>query len=682
MTEKHQARRPAAPKKPRSLVTHGHARVDPWYWLRDRDDPDVLAHLEAENAWTEARLAPVQNLRQALVHEMRSRIPPDEASPPYREGDWYYNDRYEPGKEYPLYCRRAMPDGDEHILLDCNRLAQDHAYFALRGFTVSPDGRRAAFGIDTKGNRFYTIRFLDLDTGEFLDDEVADVTSNIEWAADSRTILYVRQHRETLRSYQVWLHSGDGGDDQLIYQEDDETCWLGLEKSLSGRYLYLLSESTLATEVRCLPAVSPGAEPALFLPQRDNHEYYVTDGEDRFFILSNDGAVNFRIFECPLDKTARSAWKELVAHRNEVLIESMEVFADFIALAVVDDGLDRIEIVNRCDGSMSRITFDEQVYTASPVDNFVYRTRRLRFGFESPITPESIYDFDLDSGRQELVWRQHVPGGFDHDAYDTERHMVEVRDGTLVPLSLVYRKGLKRDGQSPLLVYGYGAYGISTPPEFDTDVFSLIDCGFVYAIAHVRGGAELGRRWYYAGRRRDKMNTFLDFIDVTRYLHARGYSSPPHTYATGRSAGGLLMGAVANLAPGLYNGIASQVPFVDVVTTMLDESIPLTTAEYDEWGNPNDRSSYFYMLGYSPYDNVREQAYPHLIATTGLHDSQVQYWEPAKWVQRVRETRTNDNLVLLYTDMEAGHSGKTGRYRALEDEARVFAFFLMLEEMA
>jgi len=639
----------------------------------------VLAHLEAENAWTQTQLEPAAEIRRTLLAEMRSRMPAEEASPPYREGDWLYYHRYEPGKEYPLYCRRRHASAPEELMLDANRLAEGHGYFALRGFTVAPNGRRAAFGVDTRGNRFYTIRFLNLDTGRLEDQRIDRVTSNFEWAADSRTLLYVRQHRETLRSYQVWRRHTDDEADHLVYEEGDESCWLGLDRSLSGRFLYLTSEATLFTEVRVLSADAPGSIPAVFLPRRRGHEYYVTDGVDRFFVLSNQAAENFRVFECPLDRSDCEAWREIVPHRDHVLIDSVDVFEDFIALGVVDDGLDQIEILDRADGASRRIDFDEQVYAAGPVDNYEYRSTSLRFGFESPVTPESIYDYDVRSGQRERIWRQHVPGGYDAAAYTSERHMVEVRDGSRVPISIVRRRDLTPRAETPLLVYAYGAYGISTAPDFDPDLVSLLDRGFVYVIAHVRGGSELGRRWYFAGRRREKMNSFLDFIDVVRYLHARGYSSPPHSYAAGGSAGGLLMAAVANFAPGLFHGLATRVPFVDVVTTMLDTSVPLTTGEFDEWGNPAERDSYFYMLGYSPYDNVREQDYPHILVTSGLHDTQVQFWEPAKWVAKLRDLKTDDNLVLLSMDLEAGHSGKTGRYRSLEDTALVYAFFLMLE---
>ena len=675
---------PPQPRKRRKTLTqHGHVRFDDYFWMNQRDDPEVIAHLRAENAFTQTVMRDTETLQRDLIEEMRGRLVPDDASAPFRDGDYFYYYHFEPNGEYPLYCRKqGSLDADEELLIDCNQLARGHSYFALRGFGVSPDHRLAAYGIDTRGDRFYTVSVIDLATGERVGEDIPDVTANLEWANDNRTLFYTRQHRQTLRDYQIWRHSLDGGDDTLVYQEDDDTCWLGVEKSLSGDLLFLVSAATLWTEVRYLPADAPGADPRVFLPKSDAHEYYVTDGRDRFFVLSNDAAVNFRVFECPLDNTDRSAWQEIVPHRDNVLVDSFDVFESFLALSVVDDGLDQIELLDRASLNTTRLPIDDPVYTAAPSDNHVYDTRTLRYSIESLATPESIVDFDLDSGKKTLIKQQRVPGGFNSDDYATERLLVSVRDGTRVPVSLIHRRDVVRDGSAPLLVYAYGSYGISTDPDFDTDVLSLLDRGFVYAIAHVRGGSELGRPWYHAGRRREKMNTFLDFVDVTKHLQAVGYSSPAHTYAMGGSAGGLLMGVVANLAPGLYNGIIAEVPFVDVVTTMLDESIPLTTGEFDEWGNPTDMRSYHYMLGYSPYDNVREQPYPNLLVTTGYHDSQVQYWEPAKWVAKLRDEKTNANLALLWTELEAGHSGKSGRYQSLADTALVYAFMLMLEGAA
>ena len=660
--------------------SHGRRRDDDYYWLKEREDPEVHAYLEAENRYAEAVLAPAASLRSRLIDEMKSRIPADEQSAPYRDGAFFYYYRYEPGQEYPIYCRRRGSQAAvEQVLLDVNELAADEDYFSLRNFEVSPDHRLAVFAIDTRGRRFYTLRFIDLETGGLLDDRITDVTSNAEWANDGQTILYTRQDPDTLRDYQVWRHSLGENRDRLVYEERDETCWLQVERSLSGRFLFLSSIATTWTEVRYLAAARTVEEPQLFLPRESDHEYFVTDGGDRFFVLSNDGALNFRVLSAPLDDTQRSAWQEVVSHREHVLVDSVEVFETFIALSVVERGQDHVELLSRDTDELRRLVFPAGASTVCPVDNYRYDAREIRCAFEALDCPETIYDVDIASLETRLVKQQSVPGGFEASLYTSERRFVTARDGTEVPVSLLYRRGLDVDGTHPLLLYGYGSYGISIEPDFDTDVFSLIDRGFVFAIAHIRGGSEMGRQWYFDGRRQRKMNTFTDFIDVAEGLIAAGYTSATHLYASGGSAGGLLMGAVVNQAPALFKGIATRVPFVDVVTTMLDESIPLTTGEFDEWGDPRTAADFEYMLSYSPYDNVLAQDYPHMLVTTGLHDSQVQYWEPAKWVARLRATKTDDHRLLLKTDMAAGHSGKTGRYRSLDDTALIYAFLLMLE---
>ncbi|HLT91882.1 MAG TPA: S9 family peptidase [Woeseiaceae bacterium] len=671
---------PMPEKKPHKLEIHGDVRVDDYYWLRERDNPDVIAYLEAENAHADSVMATYADLHETVLAELKSRIKPEDESVPFRDGDYFYYFRYEEGKEYPVYCRRkGSLDAPEEVLLDVNAGAAGHDYYSVRGFTVSPDHTKAVYGVDTRGRRFYTLHFLDLETGEPLPDVIENVTGNAEWAADSRTLLYARQDPDTLRSYQVWRHELGVSGDTLVYQEDDEANSLWVEKSLAGRYLFLVSAETVSTEVRYLPADAPNEEPRLFLPRSGEHEYFVTDGEDRFYVLSNDGAVNFQLFEVPLDDTSREAWKAVVPHRDNVLIESVEVLRNFLVLNTMEDGLAQIEVVSRANGERYKIAFDEPAYTVYPSDNHVYDTKTLRFVYESMTTPESTFDYDLVTRERTLLREEEVPGGFDKSNYRAERVYATARDGTKIPVSMVYRKGMEKNGRNPLLQYGYGAYGITVEPDFDADRLTLLDRGFIYAIAHIRGGSLYGREWYYAGRQLRKMNTFTDFIDVSRFLIEEGYTSPEHLYAYGGSAGGLLIGAVVNMAPELYHGVATRVPFVDVVTTMLDESIPLTTFEFDEWGNPAEKVFYDYMMQYSPYDNVKPQRYPHMLVTTGLHDSQVQYWEPAKWVAKIRDLKTDDNLLLLKTDMQAGHSGKTGRFRSLEDTALVYAFFLHLE---
>lgn len=671
---------PSAAKRPMTLELHDERRVDDYFWLRERENPEVIAYLESENAYAEASLGHLEGLRRTLVDEMKSRMEPDEATAPYKRGNYYYYRRYAEGSEYPVYARReGALDAEEQVLLDVSELAGGADYFAVRNFSVSPDHAIAAYGVDTVGRRFYDLQFLDLRTGELLPDRVEDVTSNFEWANDSRTILYARQHPDTLRSYQVRSRRLGSADDALVYEETDETNYLYVTKSLSSAFFYLVSSQTLSTEVRYLSADSPQDDAKLFLPRESNHEYYVTDGADRFYVISNDGARNFKLMETPLDDTSSEAWREVLAHRDATLISDIEVFRDHLVVTVVEQGLTQMEVVSRETGDLRRIDFDEAVYVAYADDNHEFDSSRFRYVYESMTTPESTYDYNLQTGAHSLVKERTVVGDFDRKRYKTQRLFATARDGTLIPVSLVYREGMEKNGKNPLLQYGYGSYGSSTYPYFSSDRLSLLDRGFIFAIAHIRGGSEMGRDWYYDGRQLKKKNTFTDFIDVSRYLIEQRYTSAGHLYAYGRSAGGLLMGAVLNMAPELYKSVFAGVPFVDVVTTMLDADIPLTSGEWDEWGNPNDPTYYDYMLSYSPYDNVRRADYPNVLVTTGLHDSQVQYWEPAKWVAKLRDYKTSDTLLILKTDMSAGHGGKTGRFRRLEDTALYYAFFLGLE---
>ena len=671
---------PAPEKRPQTLEIHGDKRIDNYFWLRERDDPEVIAYLEAENAYLEKAIRPYKGLQGVLFDEMKSRMKQDDESAPYRRGDYFYSVRYEEGREYPIYVRKkgslAAP---EEVMLDVNKLAGDADYFSVRSFSVSPDHRIAAYGVDTVGRRFYDLHFLDLETGKLLPDQIKNTTSNFEWANDSQTILYGKQHPDTLRSYQVLRHRLGDVEDSLVYEEKDTTNYLYLSKSLSSAFFYLVSAQTLSTEVRYVSADSPQDEATLFLPREANHEYLVTDGADRFYVRTNDRAKNFKLMESPLDKTTKDSWKEVVAHRDDALIGNVDVFQDHLVVTLVENGLTQMEIVNRKSGKTRRIDFDEDVYVAYSNDNYEFDTDQFRYVYESLTTPESSYDYDLNTSAQTLIKEREIVGSFDRNNYETARLFASARDGTKVPVSIVYRKGMEKNGLNPLLQYAYGSYGSSVFPYFNSDRLSLLDRGFVYAIAHIRGGSELGREWYYDGRQLKKKNTFTDFIDVSRFLIDEGYTSPEHLYAFGGSAGGLLMGAVLNMAPELYKGVFAAVPFVDVVTTMLDADIPLTSGEWDEWGNPNEKEFYDYMLSYSPYDNVRKMGYPNILVTTGLHDSQVQYWEPAKWVAKLREYKTDDNLLLLKTDMSAGHSGKTGRFRRIEDTALYYAFFMGLE---
>ena len=671
---------PVAAKRPVELEQHGHVRIDDYFWLNQRDDPEVLQYLEAENAYADSKLDSTAGLRARLIEEMKGRIKEDESSAPYRHGDYYYYQRYEPGKEYAIYARkRGSLDAEEEILLNINEIAGDAAYFSVTGVQVSPDHKTLSYGVDTRGRRFYDLRFIDLATGEHLEDTIDNVTPFHVWANDGKTVVYVQQDPDTLRWYQVFTHEIGGDNDTLIYEEEDETFSVFAYKSLSGKFIYLHSSSTLATEARYVPADAPGSELQVFLPREAEHEYFVIDGEDRFFVLSNDGARNFQLLESPLDDRSKDAWRVVIPHRDDVLLEDFDVFAGHIVATGKAQGVERAEVIDRHDGTSHAVEFDEAAFQLYSDDNYEYDSTSFRYAYESMTRPESVYDYDLVDRKAELVWQREIPGDFNPADYHSERLFAEARDGTPIPVSLVYRKGIELDGSNPLFQYGYGSYGFSIDPGFSRNLLSLLDRGFVYAIAHIRGGSEMGRQWYYDGRQFEKKNTFTDFIDVSKFLIAEGYTSPEHLYARGGSAGGLLMGAVVNMAPELYNGISTRVPFVDVVTTMLDESIPLTASEWDEWGDPREKEFYDYMLSYSPYDQVKRQDYPNMLVTTGLHDSQVQYWEPAKWVAKLRDYKTDDRLLLLVTDMRAGHSGKTGRFQSLEDAALYYSFFLDLE---
>jgi oligopeptidase B len=671
---------PTAEKKPTELEIHDDVRVDDYYWLRERDNPDVIAYLEAENNYVESSLADSAGLRERLFDEMRSRIKEDDSSAPYKHGDYYYYRRFEAGLEYPIYCRRkGSMEAEEQVLLDVNALAGDETYFAVRGFRISPDHTKAAFGVDTVGRRFYTLRFIDLETGEEISDRIEDATANFEWAADSNTLFYTKQHPETLRWQWIYRKDLDSADPDLVYEEADETFSTYVYKSLSGKFIYIASGSTTSSEVRYLPADAPEAAPAVFLYREPDHEYSITDGGDRFFVWSNENADNFQLYEVPLDDTSKDAWSTLVPHRKDVLIQQADAFAGHIVVSGRRDGLPYSEIIDRVSGEKHVLNFGEEAYRANSGDNYEFDSTAFRYDYESLTTPDSVIDYDMLRRERTLVKEQEIPGDFNRNDYQSERLLATARDGTKIPVSLVYRKGTEMDGKSPLLQHGYGSYGYSYPVTFSATRLSLLDRGFIVAVAHIRGGSEMGRHWYLDGRQHNKLNTFTDFIDVSKFLIEQGYTSAEHLYAQGGSAGGLLMGAVVNMAPELYNGVLAAVPFVDVITTMLDPDIPLTTSEYDEWGNPNVKEDYDYMLAYSPYDQVARKAYPNMLVTSGLHDSQVQYWEPTKWVAKLREYRTDDNLLLLKTDMEAGHSGKTGRFQYLEEYALEYGFLLVLE---
>lgn len=674
---------PVAERHDKTLVMHGHERVDPYYWLNERENPEVIAYLEAENAYTEAKTAHLDGLQQELFEEIKGRIKQDDSSVPYfNDGYWYYT-RFEEGKDYPFYCRKqGSLDAPEQVMLDVNAMAEEAGteYFQVSGRAVSLDGDKLAYGVDKVGRRIYEIHVKDLTTGELLSDRIPDVSANVTWAADNRTLFYTKQDPTTLRRYQIYRHTlgSDAAEDVLVYQEDDDTFSTFVFRTKSDRYLMIGSTQTLATEYRYLPADEPTGEFRLFEPRRRDHEYFVDHFDDHFYIRTNLDAKNFRLMRTPVAKTARANWSEVVPHRDDTLLEGFEIFREHLVLDERRGGLTRLRVKRWDGGEDHYIEFNDPAYLAAISVNPDFETTTLRFFYSSMTTPSSTYDYDMVSRERELLKQDEVLGGFDAADYVSERLHATATDGTEVPISLVYRRGFAKDGSAPLLLYGYGSYGSTLDASFSAARLSLLDRGFVYAIAHVRGGEELGREWYEGGKLLNKRNTFTDFIDCGRYLVEQGYTAPDRLFARGGSAGGLLMGAVINMAPELFHGVVADVPFVDVVTTMLDDSIPLTTGEYDEWGNPNDKTYYDYMLSYSPYDQVRAVDYPNLLVTTGLHDSQVQYWEPAKWVARLRATKTDDNLLLLKTNMSAGHGGASARDARYERIAFRYAFLLDL----
>jgi oligopeptidase B len=659
---------------------HDDVRMDEYFWLRERENPEVIAYLEAENAYTEAMTEHIAALQAEIFEEIKGRIKQtDESVPYFLDGYWYYT-RYEDGKQYQIYCRkRGTLDAPEEVMLDVNALAEGHGFFAVWGTAVSAENDIYAYASDSVGRRFFTVRFKDLTTGELLPDVIDSVTPNIAWANDNKTLFYTKQDPETLRSYRVYRHvlGTDPAQDVMVYEEADETFGVGVFRTKSKRYVMIAAYQTLATEYRYVPADAPDRAFTVILPRERGHEYSVDHFGDHFYLRTNDAAENFRLVRAPVDKPGRDQWEEVLAHRSDVLFENFEIFRDYLVIAERNNGLMRLR-VRPWDGSPEHdIDFDDPAYLAYISTNPQFDTQVLRYGYTSLTTPSSIYDYDMTTRERTLMKQDEVLGGFNPADYASERLFAKTHDGAEVPVSLVYRRDQRTDGPQPMLLYAYGSYGSSRDATFSAARLSLLDRGFIYAIAHVRGGEELGRWWYEQGKLFHKRNTFTDFNAVADHLIREGYTSPDRLYAQGGSAGGLLMGAIANMRPDLFDGIIANVPWVDVVTTMLDASIPLTTSEYDEWGNPNDPAAYEYMLSYSPYDNVRPQAYPKMLVTTGLHDSQVQYFEPAKWVARLRATKTDGNVLLLKTNMEAGHGGASGRYERYRETA--FAYALLVE---
>jgi oligopeptidase B len=675
---------PVAMMVPKEMEIHGDVRVDNYYWLNQREDPEVIDYLESENEYTEAQMAHTSGLRSELFDEIKGRIKQTDLSVPVMDGSYYYYSRMEEGKDYPIYARKpGTLEAAEEVMLDANERAEGHGFYSASGMRVSSGENILAFAEDTIGRRIYTARFKDLETGQILPDEIPEINGNMAWAEDNQTLFYTRRDLETLRSYQIWKHrlGTDSADDELIFEETDEEFSTGVRKTKDKKYIIIGSSHTLTDEFRYLDASDPHGEFTVFLPRERGHEHSLDHFDGHFYIRTNSGdASNFKLMRTPASATGMENWEEVIGHRDDVYLQGFDVFRDHLVVSERKDGLLQIRIRPWSGAEEHYIDFGEPAYSAYPSSNPDIDTKILRFGYTSMTTPSSVFDYDMETRERTLLKQEEVLGGFSSDDYVTERLHATARDGTEVPVSIVYRVGTERNGDNPLLLYAYGSYGSSMDASFSSPRLSLIDRGFVYAIAHVRGGQELGRAWYEDGKLLNKKNTFTDFIDVAEYLIDEGFTNPDKLFAMGGSAGGLLMGAITNMRPDLWRGVVARVPFVDVVTTMLDPSIPLTTFEWDEWGDPREEEYYEYMLSYSPYDQVEAKDYPNLLVTTGLHDSQVQYWEPAKWVAKLRALKTDDNVLLLRTNMEAGHGGGSGRDRRYEETAFNYAFLLNLLE--
>ena len=680
---------PVAQAKPHELTTHGHTRIDEFYWMRDRENQEVIDYLLAENEFLKAKMSSTEALQSKLIKELKGRIKlTDSSVPTLDRGFWYYV-RTDESLQYPIYCRKSQTlESEEQVMLDVNQVAEGQAYCSVVGVDASPNGKILAYGVDFVGRRKYSLRFKDLDTGELLADEIADVTGNFEWAEDNETLFYARQDPETLRSYQIFRHKlGTSPDDDiLVYEEQDEEFSCYVFKTKSRKFMLIHSSQTVSDEVRFIPAERPEEPPILFTKRERDFEYDVDHIGNRFVIRTNWDEKNFRMMSCPEELTTKEHWQVLATPRDGEFFQGFELFDTFCAIQKRRDALTHIELAHwegdtfaaLSDAGRHELNFGEPCYVARISDLPESNTPWLRYAYSSLTTPSSVYEYHIETREKRLLKQQEILGDFDRENYQAERRFVTARDGTKVPVSIVYRKSTPIDGTAPCLQYGYGSYGASMDAGFDHSLLSLLDRGFVYAIAHIRGGQELGREWYEDGKLLKKRNTFYDFIDVGKYLIENKFAAPGLLFAQGGSAGGLLVGAVINFEPSLYHGVVADVPFVDVVTTMLDETIPLTTSEYDEWGNPNIREYYEYMLSYSPYDNLQRTAYPHMLVTSGLHDSQVQYWEPTKWVARLRNIKTDNNLLLLKTNMEAGHGGASARDERFKETALTYAFILML----
>ncbi|PRX55136.1 S9 family peptidase [Flagellimonas meridianipacifica] len=678
---------PLAKKVPKSLKIHDDVRIDNYYWMNDRTDQEVLDYLNAENEYYQKMTSHTKDFQDMLFKEMKSRIKEDDSSVPYKLNGYWYITKYEKGKEYPIYSRRVdtLKNKDE-VMFDCNVLAQGHDFFNLRGISISPDNTLAAFAVDTVSRRQYTIQIKNLQTGEVYADKIDNATGRSVWADDNKTLFYTKKDPVTLRADKICKHilGTSSEEDELVFHEDDDTFNTFVYKSKSREFIIIGSVSTLTSEYQILEADNPNGNFKVFSPRERGLEYSISHYQDRFYILTNkDGATNFKLMQTSLNSTESNSWEEFIPHREDVLLEDVDIFKDYYVLSERKNGLNELKITKWDSTDSYYLPFGSETYVAGTSVNLDFDTQILRYFYNEMGAPYAIIDFDMATKSKTILKELEVLGGkFDKENYRTKRVWATARDGVKVPISMVYHKNTPMDGTSPLLQYAYGSYGNTIDPYFSSIRLSLLDRGFIYAIAHVRGGEYLGRPWYEDGKLLRKKNTFTDFIDCSKFLIGENYTSAEHLYASGGSAGGLLMGAVVNMAPELYNGVIAAVPFVDVVTTMLDNTIPLTTGEYDEWGNPNEKEYYDYMKSYSPYDNVEAKGYPNMYVSTGLHDSQVQYWEPAKWVAKLRELKTDNNVLYLDTNMEAGHGGASGRFESLKETAKEYSFILDLEGKA
>jgi oligopeptidase B len=677
---------PVAKIVPHTLEIHGDTRTDNYFWLNDREDTEVIDYLNKENEYYQKMTAHTKTLQEDLFKEMKARIKEDDTSVPYFYNGYYYITRFEKGKDYPIYARKkGSLDAVEEIMFDCNEMAEGHAYFKLNGINVSEDNKWITYGVDLVSRRQYVIHIKNLETGEILKETIENTTGGATWASDNKTFFYTKKDPKTLRSDKIYRHeiNTDVNKDVLVFDEKDDTFSTFVYKEKSKKYIVIGSTSTLTSEFQILEANNPTGQFRVFQKRTRGLEYSISHFGDSFYVVTNkDKATNFKLMKTPEYATKMENWVDLIGHRVDVLLEGIDIFKDYLVVEERSNGLNKIQIRPWTSEGTYYLPFESETYTAYTTTNPDFDTEILRFAYQSMTTPSSVIDFNMKTKEKVVLKEQEVLGGkFDKSNYVEERVWATASDGTKIPISMVYRKGMKKDGNNPFLLYAYGSYGASMDPYFSTTRLSLLDRGFIYAIAHIRGGEDLGRQWYEDGKLLKKKNTFTDFIDCSKFVIAENYTSKEHLYAEGGSAGGLLMGAIINMNPELYNGVIAQVPFVDVVTTMLDESIPLTTGEYDEWGNPNEKEYYDYMKSYSPYDNVVAQDYPSMYVSTGLHDSQVQYWEPAKWVAKLRATKTDKNVLFLDTNMDTGHGGASGRFEALKELAKEFAFLLDLEKI-